>query len=300
MGKKSGGNPSNNQMRKSLKNNKWSYMQYYNRLTEIAISSFEYENMPDTIDTRFLELALFGDGQAVFFKDEVMGYLALQVMIGGELSVYRIPINRTAYATNGYQAKLNDKDSVIIWNNLIHTNSMLDVEIFAKRLYNIDRIIDVNVNAQKTPVLVTASEQQRLTMLNLYKNWDGNEPFIFGDKWLDSNSLKVLKTDAPYLGRDLYELKTEIWNEALTYLGISNVNILKRERLNQEEVTRNLGGVVACRFSRLQARQQAMDEINKMFGLNIKVKFKQDYMDINEYEENDKYRDLTEGEGNNE
>lgn len=280
--RKGGGNSPTNQMKKSMRNNQLGWRQYYNRLTELAISMFEWKNLPDTVDPRFLELTLFGDGQAVFFKDEVMGHLCLQCMIGGQLDIYRIPIDRTAFASNGYQNQLTKDNSVIIWNNLIHTNSMLEVENFSRRLWNLDRIIEVNANAQKTPVLVTATEQQRLTMLNLYKAWDGNEPFIFGDKQLDPNSLRVLKTDAPYLARDLYELKTEYWNEALTYLGISNVNIVKRERLITDEVTRNMGGVVASRYSRLEARKQAAKEINKMFGLNIEVAYRQDYQDVSD------------------
>lgn len=282
MSRKRGNKPlnSNNQMRESLNRNQLGYMQYYNRLTELAISMFDWKNLPETVDPRFLELSLFGDGQAVFFKDEVVGYLCLQCMIGGNLNVYRIPIDRTAYAVNGYQKKLDEKDSVIIWNNLIHTNSMLDVEIFSKRLYELDRIIEVNAKSQKTPVLITANEQQRLTMLNLYKSWDGNEPFIFGDKQLDPYSLSVLKTDAPYVARDIYELKTQYWNEALTYLGISNINIVKKERLIQDEVTRNTGGVIASRYSRLEARKQACREINRMFGLNIDVEYRADYKDL--------------------
>ncbi len=296
--KKGGGRPlnSNNQMRESLRRNQLGYMQYYNRLTELAISMFDWKNLPDTVDPRFLELTLFGDGQAVFFKDEVVGFLCLQCMIGGNLDVYRIPIDRTAYAVNGYQKKLNKDDSVIIWNNLIHTNSMLDVEIFSKRLYELDRIIEVNAKSQKTPVLITATEQQRLTMLNLYKSWDGNEPFIFGDKNLDPYSLSVLKTDAPYVARDIYELKTQYWNEALTYLGISNINIVKKERLIQDEVTRNTGGVIASRYSRLEARKQACREINRMFDTNIDVEYREDYKDLmfnaneDETEDNDKLR----------
>lgn len=296
--KKGGGRPlnSNNQMRESLRRNQLGYMQYYNRLTELAISMFDWKNLPDTVDPRFLELTLFGDGQAVFFKDEVVGFLCLQCMIGGNFDVYRIPIDRTAYAVNGYQKKLNKDDSVIIWNNLIHTNSMLDVEIFSKRLYELDRIIEVNAKSQKTPVLITATEQQRLTMLNLYKSWDGNEPFIFGDKNLDPYSLSVLKTDAPYVARDIYELKTQYWNEALTYLGISNINIVKKERLIQDEVTRNTGGVIASRYSRLEARKQACREINRMFGTNIDVEYREDYKDLmfnaneDETEDNDKLR----------
>ena len=262
----------------SLAMNNYTHMQYAYRLMELSISMFEWKNLPEGIDERFLEMVLFTDGHAVFFKDDELGdYLALQCLINGKLNVYRIPINRRAFAVNGYQKKLTDKDSVIIFNNMLHTNSWLDVKMFAKRLYNLDRIIDVNANAQKTPILIKGNEQQRLTLNNLYKEYDGNAPVIFADKSLDMNALQVLSTQAPYVADKIYQLKTQIWNEALTYLGISNVSFQKRERMVSDEVTRSQGGTVASRYSRLNARRQACEQINKMFGLNIECDFREDY-----------------------
>ena len=262
----------------SLSMNNYTYMQYAYRLMELSISMFEWKNLPEGIDERFLEMVLFTDGHAVFFKDDELGdYLALQCLINGKLNVYRIPIKRRAFAVNGYQKQLTDKDSVIIFNNMLHTNSWLDVKMFAKRLYNLDRIIDVNANAQKTPILIKGNEQQRLTLTNLYKEYDGNAPVIFADKSLDMNALQVLSTQAPYVADKIYQLKTQIWNEALTYLGISNVSFQKRERMVSDEVTRSQGGTIASRYSRLNARIQACEQINKMFGLNIECDFREDY-----------------------
>lgn len=262
----------------SLSMNNYTYMQYAYRLMELSISMFEWKNLPEDIDERFLEMVLFTDGHAVFFKDDELGdYLALQCLINGKLNVYRIPIKRRAFAVNGYQKQLTDKDSVIIFNNMLHTNSWLDVKMFAKRLYNLDRIIDVNANAQKTPILIKGNEQQRLTLTNLYKEYDGNAPVIFADKSLDMNALQVMSTQAPYVADKIYQLKTQIWNEALTYLGISNVSFQKRERMVSGEVTRSQGGTVASRYSRLNARRQACEQINKMFGLNIECDFREDY-----------------------
>lgn len=257
--------------------NNATYMQYYNRLTELSISMFEWVNLPESVDQRFLELTLFAEGQCVFFEDEVMGYLCLQNVLGGEFNVYRIPTKRRAYAVNGYQKELDENNSVIIFNNYLHTNSMLDVRMFAKRLYNLDRAIDINANAQKTPILIQCDEKQRLTMLNLYKQYEGNEPVIFGDKNLNANGVKVLQTGAPYVADKLYELKAQLWNEALTYLGISNINTQKKERMITDEVTRNMGATIASRYSRLQSRREACEKINAMFGLNIWCNYREDF-----------------------
>lgn len=260
--------------------NNGTYKQYYNRLVELGISMFEWKNLPDSVDTRFLELCLFVDGQAIFFYDEELGYLTLQNAMNGGFNVYRVPVNRRAYAVNGYNRELNENNSVIIFNNYLHTNSQLDAVMFAKRLYNLDRAIDVNANAMKTPIIIKCDETQRLTMLNLYKQYDGNEPYIFGDKAINTNAIQVFKTDAPYVADKLYQLKTQIWNEALTYLGISNINVQKKERLITDEVTRNQGGTIASRYSRLNARRDACKQINAMFGLDIWCDYREDYQMI--------------------
>lgn len=256
--------------------NQRTYNHYFNRLMELSISMFEWKNLPDTVDARFLEYTLFTDGMAVFFNDEVMGHLCLQTMIGGNLDVYRIPTIRTAYASNGYNRKLSEKDSVIIFNNMIHTNCINDIELFARRLYECDRTIDVNIKAQKTPVMIACDENQRLTMINLYQQYDGNEPFIFGNKDIDIKKIQAISTNAPFVSNKIMDLKNQIWNEALTYLGISNVSYQKKERLISDEVSRSMGGTVASRYTRLDMRQQACEKINKMFGLDIWVDYRED------------------------
>lgn len=278
----------------SLRMNNYTWRQYFNRLMELSMVMFEWENVPDTIDTRFLELTLFRNGSAIFFKDTDLDptiatgvksnddgtYLALPSANYGRFNVYNIPMERRAYASNGYQKTLSNEDSVIIYNNYLRTNSRLDVEMFAKRLYNIDRAIDTNANAQKTPILLLCDENERLTYLNLYKEYDGNAPVIKGTSGMDLNGFQVLKTDAPYVADKLYELKTQLYNEVLTYLGISNVNTTKKERMITDEVVRNMGGTIASRYSRLEMRRQACEQINRMFGLNMDCHYREDYNEL--------------------
>lgn len=261
--------------------NNRTYVQYVNRLTELAISMFEWSGLPESVDSRYIELHLFSNGCMVYFDDEVMGNLCLDCTYNGGLDVYGYPILRRAYSSyNGYNRLLKNSNSVIIWNNLLHVPSEADIRAYARRLWMLDRIIDVNANAQKTPILVQGNEKQRLSLVNLYKEYDGNAPVIFGDSSLNTEGLKSISTGAPYVADRIYELKTQIWNEALTYLGISNINIQKKERLITDEVTRNQGGTVASRYSRLEARRQAVERINDMFGTNIKVNYREDYQEI--------------------
>lgn len=258
--------------------NNLTWIQYRDHLKELAISMFEWRNLPDTVDERYIELTLFEKGWAVYFKDEVIGDLVLPVTNQGPLDVYGIPTVRRAYAVNGYQKMVDASNSVIIYNNMIHKNSILDMNMYARRLYNLDRIIDINANSQKTPILLQCDEQQRMTLINLYKEYDGNAPVIHGTKNLDyKGAFQVLSTNSPYVADKIFALKNQTWNEALTRLGISNVAFQKKERLVSDEVIRGQGGTIASRYSRLNERRKAVDAINKMFGTDIEVNFREDY-----------------------
>lgn len=270
----------------ALLNNR-SYDYYFYRLKELAISMFDWNGLPSSVDPRYIELGLFDNNCMVYFRDEVMGDLCLNCLPQSMLNVYGDPMKRRAYSKyNKYQRQLSDKDSIIIWNNYLRISSYNAVDLFARRLSNLDRVIDVNCNAQKTPVMVTANEQQRMTMINLYKEYDGNQPFIFGDKMLDQNSLKTLNTGAPYVADRIYEMKRNLWNEALNYLGISAV-VDKRERMIKQEAMMSQGDNVSARYSRIRSRQEAVEKINAMFGTSISVDYAADYQEVEEDEVDD-------------
>ena len=237
-----------------------------------------------------MEYTLFYEGAAIFFKDNDLTernlskneqeeggtYLALQVVLGGDLNVYRVPNNRKAYAVNTYNKKLTVEDSVIIWNNMIRLPEYGRMMFYASKLAQIDRAIDVNVKGQRFPIAILCDETQRLTMKNVYKQYDGNEPFIFGDKNLDLSAIQVVNTGSPYVADKLQQLKNNIWAEAMMCLGIPNSPSEKKERLVANEAKVSQGGTLASRSSRLEMRKMACREINNMWGLDTDVEYNQD------------------------
>lgn len=247
---------------------------YYNWLKLIVLNIIKWENVPDSIDIRYLEMALFEKGKVVFFEDEVMGLLALPVNLTGKLDVYGIPVNYYAYAQNGYRNNnLNKTNSVLMFNNYMRNNSEIITQIYAKKLSNIDRSIDVNVSAQRTPVVVGCSEQQKLTMRNLVADYDGNEPFIYLDNKIDLSGVKVFNTQAPYVADKLEALLHNKLNDFLSNFGVENSNADKKERMVSDEVNANYGLVEIDRSVFLQPRETAIDKVNKMFKTDIKVSF---------------------------
>jgi hypothetical protein len=247
---------------------------YYDRLKLIAMSLFEWEGLPETCNTRHLEQSLYMYGRALFYQDpNNKGFFNAKCTPSGTLNHYDEPISYMAYSTV-YQREFDRDNCVLIRNNYLERPTDQSVILFASRLTTAERTIDVNINAQKTPVLVRCDDKDRMTMKNLYNQYEGNEPFILGSKSLNPDGIKVFKTDAPFVADKLQLYKRDIWNEALTFFGINNANTEKRERLITDEVNANNEVININAQAMLLTRQEACEQINKRYGLNVSVKMR--------------------------
>lgn len=255
--------------------NNATYNDYYNRLKLLALSRYEWIGLPDTCNARYLEKILYSAGKAAFVKDERFGFLNLMCAENGQYNFYDLPTAYQVYS-NTYNCTFSADECVIIRNNYLEINTGTTIGLYARRLFEAARTLDVNIKAQKTPILIQTTDKNRLTMANLYDQYDGNKPFIFGDKnsISVSDTLKVLKTDAPYLGDKLANYMLNTWNECLTFLGINNANTNKRERQIVDEVNANNEMVDLSANVGLLTRNEACAEINKKYGLNISVKMR--------------------------
>lgn len=258
--------------------NNRTFLDIYTRLKNLAVTRFQWKNLPATCDARTIEMSLFERGNCLYFDEELVGNLTLPCTLSGGYTVYGIPKRRRPFSISAQHTTFNfrnSSNSVIIFNNYERTDTSETIILYSYLLYEIRRAIDVNVKGQKTPILLRASDKQRLTLRNLYMQYDGNIPFIFGDPNLNlSDMLEAIRTDVPYVSDKLKILYNNIYNEVLSFLGIENANQDKRERLVAEEVGGNDGNVEANRESFLVARQEAAEQINAMFGTNIEVTYR--------------------------
>ena len=251
------------------------YNMYLNRLCDIAISSFNWIDLPSTVDERYLEMLLLTEGKCIFFQDEVLGYIVTSFSDGGNLNIYNQPVKRVANANNGYHNEsLDENNSVIIYNDYMHTVIYPTLEMYAWRLYNITRTIDININSQKTPITILCDEKNKLSLENLYMQYDGNKPVIYGNKNLDLNNIKVLNTGANMIAPQLYDILHKMWNDAMMFLGYAPLSD-KRERVINLEAQQTFASTSSNYFSRLSARKQGCKYINDVFGLDVDVDFRQ-------------------------
>ena len=255
----------------------------FNRLKLKAISMFEWVNLPKEIDERYLELMLCQNGYVCFFKDQLVPdvdtYFALQCTLGGRFNVYNIPTVYQIYTASGYNTRRTAEDSVIIYNNLLHSPTVPLLMYHAYNIANVERTIEINLNQLKRPYIFLVPENQRYTFIKLVNDIKNNQDVIIGNKDLNLDNLNPINTITPNNTLDLYTLKKRYYNEALTDMGINNLNVDKKERLVSDEVSSNDEDVLINRNSMLYARKMACKQINDMFGLNIDVKFRNDFME---------------------
>ena len=283
--------------------NSQTYEDYFERLKKVATSIFEWKNLPNSMDERFLEQTLFFYGKASFLRDKNLGYINTKCCGSGYVNIYGLPtkLNCFSYSFNsirklytGLNPSLSEKqqenmqynECILIGNNWDFLPTATTIELFAYRLAEAEMVAFNNIKAQKTPVMILCDEKQRLTMTNLYNQYNGNQPFIFGNKdLLDGTSIQAIRTEAPFIADKIMDYKKEIWNEALTYLGINNIMVEKKERMITDEANQNNELINLNLESYLAPRQKACKEFNEKFGFTgtnkeISVRVRSDLKNI--------------------
>lgn len=264
------------------------FTDYFFRLMLISRSLFEWKNLPNGIDEKWIERFLFTDGACIFYKDPEKGFMVAKMGLRGNLNYYSEPTGVYPIAPNYvYDGPelTNNINAIIIRNNDDMIPTFPTIEIYAYKLANIDRTIDVNIQNQKTPLIVKCSDKQKLSLKQAISQRNENEFVIYADKNLDLSGVEVLKTESPVVFDKLQIQKNHVWNECMTFLGVNNANMDKRERLVADEVGANDEQVKASEDVMLKARELACKLINEMFDLNISVKRRdlKSYEDIEEY-----------------
>lgn len=255
----------------------------HSRLKNLAINRFQWSNLPPEMTSRKMEQYLIEHGKVFFHKNEEGAILALPAFGVSDYNVYGEPdkYNIVGYGYNRIEPA--DK-GVVIRNNPLGLEDNTELGIFAHRLNEIEMTMDINLNGQKTPYVILCDEKQRLTFKNVFNQIMKFKYAIFGDNGLNTKSIEVLPTIAPFLLDKLQEAKIATMNEALTYLGINNTPYEKRERLITSEVDSNNQIIDTYLDMMYKERVDAKDKINAMFGYSIDVQ--KNVQEVKDYDNN--------------
>lgn len=278
--------------------NNATYDDWFRRLQNIATNMFEWEGLDDVFGfgaTRMLETSLFFYGRAAFYKDPEKSYLVLNANPSDKLNVYHLPA-RVMLWSIGYTKHVDFDECVYIQNNFEEYPTSMTTQLYANRLYETERTMDVNRFGVKTPVLLEGDEKSMLTLKNVYMQYSGNMPVIFGRKNFNlTEKINSINTKVDYLLDKLEDHKHDILNDYLTFLGINSANTDKRERMIVDEVKSNDDFIKYCLNIFYKPRLDACKRLNNKYGLNIKVKVNSDLfgdVDLDDYNDYDDYDDL--------
>lgn len=254
-------------------NNFKSYLMYLRQCRSLAENVFLFENLPEYVDVAYINKILVEKGSIAWFKDEVMGLLALPWVRQGNLDVYGRPTTIRVYGTNGYTKVLNVGEYVIMYDNYGKYPLLLDITQYAQRLANCVRVQDINVSQQKTPRYWKTSQDKVESIKGLLNKIDSDENAVIGYEDIDIDNTQCVLEPAPYVTDKLDDYKNNIFNEFLRLIGVANLTVQKKERNIKDEVLASQGGTIASRFSRFEPRKKAVDLINEKFNVDIQVKF---------------------------
>ena len=249
------------------------YEMYRRQLLTLAENVFEFVNLPEFIDTAYLNKQLLRKGSIAFFKDEVLGLLALPYNNIGNLDVYGRPKEIQVIARNGYTRTLKQGEFVIMYDNNGRYPLWLDILQYAERLGMMSRVMDINILQQKTSRFWKTKTENEKTIKDLVNNVDGFENTVITYKDIDLDDTTIVLEPAPYVADKIDMQKDKIYNEFLRLIGIANLSYQKKERNISDEIQAMQGGTIASRYSRFEPRQKAINMINEKFGTNIEVRY---------------------------
>lgn len=267
--------------------NNFTFIDFFDRLKRVATSIFKWKNLPETMNERWLELCLFYKGMAGILKHDNYGIINTEASWSGNTDIYELPTLVYCYSTSffseqrvRYDGKVsieelskiygiqddNLKEAILVMNNIDMQPTFIAMELFAYRLYKVQRTIDINLDLIKKPFIIGCNEQDKLSMQKFMMDVENNQNMIFATADFDpSNSIKIFDLNVNNHVEELENEKRAILSEALTTLGVNSILVDKAERLISDEGKKDNEFINYNLQYYWKQRKEACDQFNKLF-----------------------------------
>lgn len=252
------------------------YNMYITQLKMIAQNVFVFDNLPKTLNKRFINKTLLNRGSIAFFRDEDLGGLIALPFENKsmKLDVYDEPLQITVRSSSNYTRTLKQDEFVIMYDNDVRTNIIPFLLQYAERLSICMRTCDVNIAQQRTNRYWKTSNSGLNNLKNNLNMIDTFQETIITYKNLNQITESTACVEpAPYVADKIDLHYEKIWNEFLRFVGVSNLSYTKKERNIRDEINAMQGGTVISRLDRYSPRKEAVEKINELFGTDIEVKY---------------------------
>ena len=274
------------------------YKKQFVSLAENVFNIKNLEKYAPFMDYSYVNKELVYKGCIAFFMDEYLGLLALPYVNLGKLDLYGRPIDIQVIGRNGYTRKLKFGEYVLMWDNRSKQPLIYDILQYAERTAQIQRTMDINIAQQRTPRFWKTKTENKKTIEDLINGVSANDEAITTYDNLNLDETSIVLSPAPFVADKLGEQKDKIWNEFLRLIGIANSSFQKKERNIRDEVFISQAGTIASRFTRFNARVDAINKINEKWNLDLEVEY-YDGLPTTLKEEEVEYEDVYDGDNAN-
>ena len=171
-----------------------------NHYQMLALNRYKWENLPNGIESRYIEQMLYDNGECAMFDHPDLGLCVLRSSSRENLNIYGEPTKLTLTGFNEHRVVMMD-ECVRILNNDLGLPTLQNISYYARRMAEIDDIIMQNLRQQRVPYLFATNENNQLSVKMLYDKMYQGEPAIFIDKeMLKFSRLEERRTHNPKSG----------------------------------------------------------------------------------------------------
>ena len=257
------------------------YIYYKNFLFEKLIKIFKYENLPPTIPQEALEDYILHFGYAGITNNKKFGMVAVPATKYG-VGLYPRYEPLAQYCTPLMQDKnlVIGKDIVIVKNNTYQLSCIPLVERYARQLADADSSITIALENARLNVIPNFDDEESAESYKAFMiaNRLGQVDTVMDSSFMQKgNFVDFQKNNQSTLGLSLVETRNEILRSFLLEIGIT-VASDKKERMVVDEVNVNSQLLMFNLHDMLDARKEAMDMVNQIYGTNITVDLSEEYM----------------------
>lgn len=254
----------------------------------IATSRFKWENLPESIPDSYIEERLFWYRSMLgLTQDPIYDICILDANYSGNVNLYGLSPFALAMSLNGAindtfnvyigDEITTDKDIILLRNNNIGKEGITTYELikpYIYRLANNRRVKDCVLLALQNNQFIEANNKNEVDATKLRNGifahkslWIVNKKKVVSDDLLKP----LLDQNAPDYLASLDSAYINDYREMLKVLGINVVSYEKDARLVSTEATTEQLEVVINLEQFKRPREQFIEQVNKRYGLNLKL-----------------------------
>ena len=250
------------------------FTRLFAQYSNLAIKRYKWNNLPKGIEEKWIEQALYKNGQVFFTEDKFQGagLICLPCSTNGNYKVYGEPTQLlvTGY---GYTHTYGIDEGVRILDNDMIYPLVRQVYYYTRKLEDLEYAIARNIRQQNNPYIFSCTKDTEFSIKNVFNKIENREEAIYVDKQFnngDGIGLEATDISRPYAVDKYRQEYYELEKELLTLLGL-NCIINKEGGMSATELNSNNMLIDMYLEMGLKKRQDAAKLINQKYGLNITV-----------------------------